>query len=40
MIGTVGSGTGGNFGDFKKDQHYLYTNPAIGMGKGARSDPN
>lgn len=40
MIGSSVSGSGTNFGEFKKQQHYIYTNPAIGMGKGERSDPN
>ena len=34
------SGTGGNFGEFKKQQDYIYTTPGIGMGHGNRSDPN
>ena len=37
---TLGTGSGTQFGDFKKEQNFTYTSPAFGIGKGKRSDPN
>lgn len=40
MIVGLGTGTGGNFGDYKKQQDFTFTSPAAGFGRGDRSDPN
>jgi hypothetical protein len=37
---SLGTGTGGNFGDFKRKQDFTYTTSAVGMSKDQRSDPN
>jgi hypothetical protein len=36
MATLVGTGTG----EFKKQQDFMYTSNAAGIGKGARTDPN
>ena len=33
-------GSGSQFGDFKKEQAFINTAPAFGIGKGERSNPN
>lgn len=33
-------GGSGQFGEFKKDQHFTYTSAAASIGYGQRSDPN
>ena len=40
IAGSGGLGTGSsNFGEFKKQQDYMHTSPAFGIGRGERSDP-
>lgn len=35
-----GTGNPSYFGEFKKQQNYLYTSTAIDIGKGKRSNPD
>ena len=33
-------GSGSQFGEFKKEQAFMHTSPAFGIGRGPRSNPN